>query len=128
MAHILGNDLIVATVVNNVAYAIASAKSCDIDFSCDLKEISSPTSSEYRSYMAGRKIWRVTVNFMVPTDHTAVISEKNVGSTYTLRCYIRGNPDIDKIEGTAILQQAKVTGTRGNILQGSWVFQGSGDV
>ena len=128
MAHILGNDLIVAYVVNDVPYAIASAKSCDIDFSCDLKEISSPTSGEYRSYMAGRKTWRVTVSFMVATDHVAVLTEKNIGQTYTLRCYIRGNPFIDKIEGTAILQQAKVTGTRGNILQGSWVFQGSGDV
>lgn len=124
MAHIKGNDIIIA--LNGSA--IASAKSCDIELACDLREISSPTSNEYRSYMAGRKTWRVTVNKIVATDSLAILTEKNIGTTYTLTAYVRNNPVIDKIEGTAILQSAKTSGAWGSIAQGQWVFQGSGDI
>ena len=41
MAHIKGNDLLIS--LNGTA--IAAAKSCDIQTGCELKEISSPTSS-----------------------------------------------------------------------------------
>ena len=129
MAHLLGNDLIIATgQVGGTLTAIASSKSCDIDLNCELKEISSPSSSVYRTYTPGRKTWRVTVNFLVQTTASAVLSAKNIGTTYALKAYIRNNSSVDYFQGTAILQQAKVTGTRGNLLTGSWVFQGSGDI
>ena len=129
MAHLLGNDLIIATgQVGGTLTAIASSKSCDIDLNCELKEISSPSSSVYGTYTPGRKTWRVTVNFLVQTTASAVLSAKNIGTTYALKAYIRNNSSVDYFQGTAILQQAKVTGTRGNLLTGSWVFQGSGDI
>ena len=129
MAHLLGNDLIIATgQVGGTLTAIASAKSCEIDTNCELKEISSPSSSEYRTYTPGRKNWKVTVNFLVATSSLGVLTMKNVGQSYMLKAYIRNNSVVDAFQGTAILQQAKITGTRGNLLQGSWVFQGSGDI
>ena len=130
MAHITGNDLIIAIEGSGGGglHAIAGSKSCDIETSCELKEISSPTSSEYRTYTPGRKNWKVTVNFLVATSSIGVLTMKNVGQSYTLKAYIRDGAAIDYFQGTAILQQAKTTGTRGNLLQGSWVFQGSGDI
>ena len=129
MAHILGNDLIIAIATGSATpTAIASSKSCEIDLNCELKEISSPTSSVYRTYTPGRKTWKVTVNFLVQTTASAVLSAKNIGTTYALKAYIRNNSSVDYFQGPAILQQAKVTGTRGNLLTGSWVFQGSGDI
>lgn len=129
MAHILGNDLIIAIATGSeTPTAIASSKSCDIETNCELKEISSPTSSIYRTYISGRKTWRVVVNFLVASSSLGVLSAKNIGTTYTLQAYIRENSSVDYIQGTAILQQAKITGTRGNLLTGSWVFIGSGDI
>ena len=124
MAHIEGRNLIVALG----GVAIAGAKSCDIETNCDMLEVSSPSSGEYRTYRPGRKVWRVTVNRIIPTDSTAVLSVKNIGTSYTLKAYVSGNPSVDKIEGTAILMTAKTTATQGNLVQGSWVFQGSGDI
>lgn len=129
MAHILGNDLIIAIATGSeTPTAIASSKSCDIETNCELKEISSPTSSIYRTYIPGRKTWRVVVSFLVQTTASAVLSAKNIGTTYALKAYIRNNSSVDYFQGTAILQQAKITGTRGNLLTGSWVFIGSGDI
>ena len=124
MAHIKGNDLLIA--LNGTA--IAAAKSCDIQTGCDLKEISSPTSSTYRAYKAGRKTWRVTVNFLVNTSGLGVLTMKNIGTTYTLKAYVRNNSSVDYIQGQAILQEAHVTGARGSIVQGSWTFQGTGNI
>ena len=53
---------------------------------------------------------------------------KNIGTAYTLKAYIRNNPVVDSIQGTAILLEAHVTGAWGSLMQGSWVFQGSGDI
>ena len=124
MAHIEGRNLIVALG----GVAIAGAKSCDIETNCDMLEVSSPSSGEYRTYRPGRKVWRVTVNRIIPTNSTAVLSVKNIGTSYTLKAYVSGNSSVDKIEGTAILMTAKTTATQGNLVQGSWVFQGSGDI
>lgn len=124
MAHIEGRNLIVALG----GVAIAGAKSCDIETNCDMLEVSSQSSGEYRTYRPGRKVWRVTVNRIIPTNSTAVLSVKNIGTSYTLKAYVSGNSSVDKIEGTAILMTAKTTATQGNLVQGSWVFQGSGDI
>ena len=124
MAHIKGNDLLIS--LNRTA--IAAAKSCDIQTGCELKEISSPSSATYRAYKAGRKTWRGTVNFLVNTTGLGVLTMKNIGTAYTLKAYIRNNPVVDSIQGTAILLEAHVTGAWGSLMQGSWVFQGSGDI
>jgi len=124
MAYIKGQDLLIS--LNGTV--IAAAKSCDIEVDCDLPEVSSPNSSEYRSFRAGRKSWRVSVNHLIPTTGLAVLNVKNVGTSYTLKAYVRDNPSVDSIEGTAFLKTARRTGTWGNLVQGSWIFQGSGDI
>jgi uncharacterized protein YaiE (UPF0345 family) len=48
---ILGNNIIIYE--NGVA--IAAAKSCEIQVECDTLEVSSPDSSDWRDYIAGRK-------------------------------------------------------------------------
>ena len=48
-----------------------------------------------------------------------------VGSTVTLRMQVDGFAS-DRLTGTAFCQTAKVTGTLGNLMQGSWQWQGTG--
>lgn len=47
------------------------------------------------------------------------------GSTVTLRMQVDGFAS-DRLTGTAFCQTAKVTATLGNLMQGSWQFQGTG--
>ena len=60
-----GRDLIVTA--NGVA--IAAAKSCELQVSCDDIEISSPTSGQWREFIADRKEWAVTTNHLVVSNH-----------------------------------------------------------
>lgn len=128
MAHILGRDIIIATVYNETVTPIAGARSCDIDTECEMKPVSSPASGEYMNYKPGRKTWTVLVNMLYTTSGRPVLGTKNIGTRYYLKCYTRNNSVVDKIEGYAYLQRAKVTGTEGNLSQGSWFFQGDGAI
>lgn len=125
---IKGNDILIKQVVNGNEHFIAASNSCDIELNCDMKPVSSPSSGEYMDYKAGRKTWVVRLNYLVDTTGYALLNQKNIGNKYYLRMYVRNNPSIDKLEGYAFLQQAHVTATRGNLLTGSWVFQGTGNL
>ena len=123
---ILGKDLIISLKDgNNVYQPIAASNSCDIDVSCDVKEISSPSSGVYREYVAGRKTWTVRVEWMVYTTDTVKSHLTSVGTEFELRMTVDGNAN-DLLYGDAILVQAQVRGSVGNILRGSWTFQGAG--
>ena len=125
MGHILGHDVIIAEVVNGQSTPLAAAKSCEIDKTADAKEISSVTSGQDREFVAGRRTWRVTVNYLVPASGEAMSKLDMVGGMFNLSMYIRGRTD-DKRSGNALLIESKITATDGNLVQGSWVFQGSG--
>ncbi len=49
--------------------AIAAAKSCELQVSCDDIEISSPNSGQWREFIADRKEWAVTTNHLVVNNH-----------------------------------------------------------
>lgn len=122
MGYIHGNDLIIS--LNGIA--IAAAKSCDIHTNCDLKEISSPNSSDYREYKAGRKAWRVSVNYLVNTNDLGALTVRNIGITYTINAHVRNNQGLESIQGQAILQEANISSATGSLLKGNWIFQGTG--
>lgn len=116
--YIKGTDLIV-TVDGT---AIAAAKSCDIDISSETIEVSSPSQGTYKHYIAGRKTWTVTTNHLVlAVGNNAAM----VGTTVTLVFGVEGS---DTITGTAVVTKWKCTGTRGNLAQGSFQFQGTGAI
>ncbi|MBR2254116.1 MAG: hypothetical protein IJ895_06880 [Prevotella sp.] len=50
---------------------------------------------------------------------------QRVGQTYTLRMQVDGN-GIDTLSGSAICTHAKITATKGNLMQGSFTFEGDG--
>ena len=62
---IYGRDLIVTA--NGMA--IAAAKSCELQVSCDDIEISSPNSGQWREFITDRKEWAVTTNHLVVNNH-----------------------------------------------------------
>lgn len=56
-------------IVTANGMAIAAAKSCELQVSCDDIEISSPTSGQWREFIADRKEWAVTTNHLVVNNH-----------------------------------------------------------
>lgn len=119
MAIIHGRDLL---VLNSSGTAIvAGSTSCDIGKTCDTIEVSGPSSGSDKEYVAGRKGWTVTVNYLVTTD---VSSLGRVGDTVTLRVKVRNANTY--LQGNAIISECRITATRGNLCQGSFVFTGSG--
>lgn len=120
-----GRDLLVYKVVSGSAdrVVIAGAKSCEINISADTIEKCSPTSGQWREYVAGRKGWTLNVSYLVSTGELP--SSKNmVGTIVTLKMTERTNGT--PIQGTAIVQEWRVVGTLGNLATGAFKFVGSG--
>ena len=118
----LGKNIIIKWNNGGSLVAIAAAKSCSINHTCDMKEISSPSSPTTRTYMAGRKGWRVTIGTLL----SDVLDLLKVGNSYTLNILNDGGST--GLSGTGLLMESDVTATVGNLATGSFVFQGSGDL
>ena len=117
---LLGNNLIVF----DGDTPIGLAKSCEINIRCDLQEVSAPnltSSGQFRRYVATRKDWSVTCSFLLQTFKDRVLK---VGESVTLTFGSRDD-ETDRLTGTAICTQARITATRGNLCQGSWEFRGN---
>lgn len=99
--------------------AVALSKSCDIEVSCDTEEVASPTSSNWREFLAGRKDWNINVSVLLSSVSTLVTA---VGNTVTLTF----GTQPDQMTGSAIVQSTKMTATKGTLAQGAWKFKGSG--
>lgn len=99
--------------------AVALSKSCDIEVSCDVEEVASPTSSDWREFLADRKDWNINVSVLLSSVSTLITA---VGSTVTMTF----GTQPDQMTGTAIVQATKITAIKGSLAQGAWKFKGSG--
>ena len=115
-----GNDIIVK--FNGTA--IAAAKSAEVTTKVDIIETASPTDGAFKDHIAGRKEWDVTVGYLVASD-ARLTDLLTVGAKYTLVICGSGN-NATTLSGTAILSSCRITATRGNLVQGSFKFEGCG--
>lgn len=118
-----GKDIIV--YLNGTA--IASTRSNDIGSSCELIETASRSDGSSRHYTAGLKEWDVTTSFLVASDSALLSALLAVGTTYTIVIGPAGQSSITTgVTGSAILQTCRITATKGNLVQGSFSFKGTG--
>ena len=73
-----GNDLIL--MANGVA--IAASKSCSVNTQSDEIEVSSPADGEWKTFLAGRKEWTVSCDYLV--THGSISSVLAVGAIVSL--------------------------------------------
>lgn len=116
-----GNNIIV--YLGGVA--IAGASSCELDTKIETIETSSPTTGQWREHKKGRKTWNVSVSYLVGAE-TGVEDLLAVGTTYTL--LIKGRGQDSGLTGSATMTACRITATRGSLVQGSFVFQGDGEL
>lgn len=133
-----GNVILVGLEGRERNYIIGGARSCELTIDSDTIEISSAGSATAREFIAGRTTWTVTVNYLVSNPKailsvggTTLASILNVRNIYTLYFGERGSGtsastiSSNYVSGQAILKSVKITATKGNLIQGSIVFQGS---
>lgn len=121
MAAINGNNILIYLG----GTAIAGTKSNEIQTDCDMIEVTNPSSGAWRQYVAGRKEWTVQTSFLV-TAVTNIRQLLNVGTSYTVVFKDRASTSGASVTGTAILKTCKISAIRGNLVTGSFAFQGTG--
>ena len=120
MAAINGNNILIYLG----GTAIAGTKSNEIQTDCDMIEVTNPSSGAWRQYVAGRKEWTVQTSFLV-TAVTNIRQLLNVGTSYTVVFKDRASTSGASVTGTAILKTCKISAIRGNLVTGSFSFQGT---
>ena len=110
-----GSDLIVRKNTSSGDVVVACARSCEITKQDDMIETCSTANGSAKEYYPGRYSWQVSVTFFV----TSVSIVADVGGSYDLFCN-------GSTLGTAYLKEARISGTVGNLSQGTLVFQGTG--
>lgn len=119
-----GKDLLV--IVDGKA--VAMSKSCNIDMDCEVIATSSPDDGDYRHIIPGQKSWSVQTTQLVAAEGTPIKdSLGTVGKEVTLKVSSRDLAD-DILTGKAICTKNKITGTKGNLTQGSFTFEGNGEL
>lgn len=113
-----GKDLII--LVDGVA--IAAAKSCSIENRCSLKQVSSPSTGSWESFIAYRKGCSVKTSHLVLSPGSMLMQ---VGQTVTLSAKLRRESSAF-MTGSAICEQASVSGSVGNMMQGAFSFRING--
>ena len=118
-----GNNIFIS--LNEQSAPFAATKSNEIQSECEMIEISSPTISNWRQYIVGRKEWSFTVNWLVGAN-SSIGELLHVGNSYNIGIYGRVSGTNTKLlQGTALLKTCKINATRGNIATGSFQFIGN---
>lgn len=118
----LGQDLII-TGSSGTTPIVAGARSCEISKEREMIETSSPTNGTSRTFKAGRTNWSITIGTLVTAPGTD-LSRVDDGTAVTIKVKVRGGSVL--LTGSAYFQRCVVTGTIGNLVQGSFVLQGTG--
>lgn len=110
--------------------AIAASKSCTLTVKAEKIETCSPqgagtlstTKIMWAEYVGGKKSWNVSLSYLV-LNHADEVTR--VGNSYTLTIE---DEEGNTLQGQALCTECKITATRGNLAQGSFAFQGSGEL
>lgn len=120
-----------AVIGNNIllyrgGVLVAGMRGTAIECECDTEEVCSPTSGQWKEYVASYKSWQVDVSYLLPAVDN--INELlNVGTTYTLSIEPRtGVGTANPLTGSALLTSCKLNTPRNGLVTGSLRFLGSG--
>lgn len=112
------------TIKDASGAVIAASKSCDIEYSCETIETASISSGKARNFIAGRTSWSISLSWLVMNVSSSMLK---VGQTIQIQI-ANAQDDTDYLIGTAICTKCKITANVGALAQGSFVFQGTGDL
>jgi predicted secreted protein len=115
-----GKNIILTSSTTGVAFAMA--KSCDLDVRCGTIEVSSYEAGAWEHAIADKKSWSVHLSHLVGNIKS---NAQMVGQTVNITLSVVGVSG-DTLSGSAIIEEWKVTATKGNLAQGSFSLRGTG--
>lgn len=101
---------------------VAAARSCNVNVKCDTVEVSRLGDAGWKKFIAGIKSWDMDCSWLVSSGQILKDNIGMVGMVLAVKVVIDGK----QLKGECICKTCKVTGTRGNLVQGSFQFTGSG--
>lgn len=122
-----GNNIIVYALSGSNWVPIAGTRSDELEVSADAIEVSNADVGDWSDYIAGRKEWTLNVGWLIAVEGD-IRKVLNVGTKYQLRIGKRTWDVSTGLTGYAILTSCRITATRGNLIQGSFQFQGCGSL
>lgn len=133
MAKKKGSNLIV--YIGNKL--LGCATTCELDESCDVKEVASPESGEWREYVSGRKGWKISSGYILSDTNGNEVHDligKTVNVSFgTAESIV--NPSSNRVwdgdvlyKGRAIITRLTITGKRGDMATMSMELQGTGEL
>lgn len=123
---LLGLNIYVCLGEGSAAEIIAGTRSNEIQTTAETIEISSPTSGAWKEHITGRKEWGFTTGFLCLAN-ADVQKLLQVGQSFTIQVVCaEGTATSILLSGTATLTKCRVTATIGNLVQGSFQFEGNG--
>jgi len=123
---LLGKNIYISIGEGSAATVIAGTRSEEIQVGTELIEISSPTSGQWREYLAGRSEWSFTTSFLVMASSQVQDLPKSGTKVNVSIVTNEGTATVVLLQGEAFIKSAKQTFTLGNLAQGSFQFQGTG--
>ena len=126
-----GNNIFISLDSSATTTPFAATRANKIQTGCETIEISSPTIGDWRQYIAGRKEWSFTIDWLVVAVGTNVKNSLEalleVGNSYTITiCDRTGSTQTARLTGSAICTDATISAARGNLALGSFSFKGNG--
>lgn len=118
-----GSDILVIIRDGTTPIAGTYIKSDDINSHAESIEKASSSQREWKEYVAGRKEWKLTLNYLVmaaPNLNDLLM----IGKFYNITLQDREGDYT--LMGRAMMTDVKQTHTVGSICKGSWSLQGSG--
>ena len=101
----------------------AGTKTNNIRVGSETIEIAS-LSQDWKTYIAGRKDWSCSIDWLLSSGGN-LSSLLMAGQTYTINIICA---DGGSLTGSAICTEADIKATLGSLAQGSFQFQGSGEL
>ena len=114
-----GNDIIIL----KGGTAIAGTQSHRIQSMCGVIEKASSSQQGYKEFIADRKEWTVTVNYLVLAA-ADILKTLEVGTTVTL--LMKDRAGTKSLTGSAIITAIDTMYQRGNLARGTYTFKGTG--
>lgn len=123
---VLGNNIFIATndatLSPGTSKIIAGTRTNEINTECGSIEIASASQQDWQEFIAGRKSWSMSVGWLLLAN-VDVQKVLKIGTMVTVYVKISNT---QLLTGTALITQARLTLTKGNLANGSFALKGSG--
>lgn len=118
-------------IVKLNGYVIAATRNCSITIEGEQIEIASPTSAQWREYIAGRKGWSVSTSHLV--THGILLSavdlvNKEVELSFSFCENHLHTDDGATYKGKAIVQRSQIDSEVKSLAKGAFNFLGNGEL